>query len=490
MSVNVQEQTGTYTRRVAEANAQSIVEIKFSAQEAGEAVAIEPQISLNSCEVSSGRFNYGGRLVCTLVYSDGEGKLCRVQKGAEFSHYIDDDKFVPAQRGECTLKCESSRIKREGSSWIVSVVVGAEIAVYDETQRSFVSAIDGAVCRTEPAKLYSMVNFSGESEVDDDFECVAADVLVPSAKALVLDCNVRSGVVEISGEIALTLLAVRDNSPVCLDRVIPFKCEISCDEALLARRAFCRAEVKSLNVNCKVNEEKAKCNVEFNAVLSFEGRFYEEEEVSLVADAFGLTQTIGLTYSEETADVNDSIKVYSERVNGACAAKAKLDYTCAFLAAALPKAEFSRTAEGIEGSITATLLYEQAGEIHSAEVNMPFAVTLSGLSENCSEINVAVCGMSLRQRAEGECEAEASLKITAADCERKCVKYVTSVTEGEPVTRSDSAISVYIPTAGDGLWETAKRLCESPDNIQKTNPDLKFPLTGKERLIIYRSKQA
>ena len=138
MSVNVQEQTGSYTRRAAALCAQSIVEIKFSAEDAGEAVAVEPQISLNSCEVSSGRFNYGGRLVCTLVYTDGEGKLCRIQKGAEFSHYADDDRFGPAQRGECVLRAESCRIKREGSSWVVSVVVSADIAVYDTVQRNYV----------------------------------------------------------------------------------------------------------------------------------------------------------------------------------------------------------------------------------------------------------------------------------------------------------------------------------------------------------------
>ena len=98
--------------------------------------------------------------------------------------------------------------------------------------------------------------------------------------------------------------------------------------------------------------------------------------------------------------------------------------------------------------------------------------------------------MSMRQRAEGECEAEASLKITAADGESYTVKYVASATEGEPIKRSDSAVSVYIPAAGDGLWETAKRLSESPENIRSSNPDLNFPLTGKERILIYRPKQA
>jgi len=488
MSIQAQFQTGAFTRQVATLGAQSMVEIKFSEENAGEAVAVEPQISLNSCEISSGRVNYSGRLIATLVYTDEEGKLCRVQKGAEFSHFIDNEILAPAQKSECALTCERCKVKRDGSSLVVSVVVGAKVDVYDNAQRSFITSIDGAICKTDSAKLYSIINFSGESDVDDEFDCMAEDVLVPSASVQVLDCNAHAGVIEVNGEIYLSLLAVRDGSPVNLDRTVPFKCELSCDEALLSQRAYCRAEIKSISVNCKVYEEKGKCGVELNVGLGFCGHFYEEEEVTYLSDAFCTASETQLTFAEERVKLDNETKVYSERVSGPCASKAKLDYTCAFLAAALPKAEFTRTDKGVDGSVTATLLYDKSGEVHSTEVNMPFSIELAGLSSDCKNVAVSVCGMSLRQRAEGECEGEAVLKITAADGETRVVSYVTEATEGEPKEPVDCAVSVYIPAAGDGLWETAKRLSESPESIKKTNPDLNFPLTGKERILIYRSK--
>ena len=175
---------------------------------------------------------------------------------------------------------------------------------------------------------------------------------------------------------------------------------------------------------------------------------------------------------------------------GLCASKAKLDYSCAFLAAALPKAEYARSENGIEGSVSATLLYEQNGEVHSTEVNLPFSVTLAGLGEDCMNISVAVCGVNIRQRSEGECEAEAVLKIAAADSETVTVKYLTEAEEGEKVESNDCALSVYIPAAGDGLWETAKKLLQSPEEIQATNPELSFPLSGKERILVYRPKNS
>lgn len=488
MAINAQYQTGTYTRTAAKLSAQSMIEIKFSASDLGEAVAVYPQISLNSCEVASGRLTYSGRLIATLVYIGDDGKLCRVQKGAEFSHFIDNDILAPAQRADCELSLARCQIKRDGSSFVAAAVADARITVYESAQRNYLSALDGAFCKTESGKLYSPVCFSGESEVEDEFDCVAGDVLVPSAQALVTDCNIEAGVVEVNGEIYLSLLALRDDAPVSLDRIIPFKCELPCDEALFNQRAFCRAEVKSLTVDCKVNEDKGKCGVSVNATLAFSGHFFDEEEISYVSDAFSKTCALNLTASEERVNIDTDLKVYSERVQGLCATKAKLDYTCAFLAAVLPRVDFNKTADGIEGSVTATLIYEQGGDKRGTEINMPFDIKLAGLKGVGDNISVAACGLSLRQRAEGECEGEAVLKVAVADGEQKCVSYVTEVGEGEEKPVNDSAISVYVPEAGDGLWETAKRLSESPDNIQKTNPELKFPLSGKERILVFRGK--
>ncbi len=488
MSLSTQYSTGNYLGRIAVIKSQSIVEIRFSSQDIGEAAAVYPQVSLSSCEAASGRVTYGGRLVCTLVYADENGKLCRIQKGAEFSHFADDDRLAPAQNTLCTLTCERAQVKRDGSSYVVAVVIGASISVFASSQRNTLSQADGAVCLRENAKLYSAVTFSGESEVEDDFDCNAEDVLIPAAEAIVTDCNCRAGAIEINGEIYLSLLAVRDGKPVCLDRIIPFKSEIACEEALLSRKAVCRAEIKEISVNARVNEEKGKCGVDLVAQMGFAGMYYEEEEVSVITDAFSCENSLQLTFAEESCNPCTEIKVYTEKVSGLCATKAKLDYSCAFLAAALPKVEFARSSDGIEGSVSATLLYESNGEMHSTEVNLPFAVTLTGLNKYCEDVTVAVCGVNIRQRAEGECEAEAVLKISAADCEQSSVRYLSDAVDGEPLKTNDCALSVYIPASGDGLWETAKKLLQSPEQIQSTNPDLNFPLSGKERILIYRPK--
>lgn len=488
MSLSTQSSAVAYSRQVATIKSQSIVEIRFSGREAGEIVAVYPQVSLSSCEAGNGRVTYGGRLICTIVYVNEDGKLCRMQKGAEFSHFADDGNLAPANTVRCTLSCERTQVKRDGSSYLIASVIGAQVSVYAQAERNILTSAEGAVTLTENKKLYSAVTFSGESEVEDDFDCNAEDVLIPAAEVIVTDCNVRAGMAEIHGEIYLSVLAVRDGKPVCFDRIIPFKSEIACEEALLAVKAVCRAEIKEISVEARVDEEKGKCGVDTVIHLSFNGRYYDTEETQIILDAFSKDSKLNLTYAEEKATPCTEIKVFSERVSGLCATKARLDYTCALLAAAIPRAEFVRTEKGIEGSVSATLIYEQNGETHSTEINLPFTVELIGLNSVSDEVSVAVCGVNIRQRAEGECEAEAVLKISAADSEDCCVRYVTEMTEGEKLEKCDSAISVFLPASGDDLWTMAKKLSQSPDEIKATNPDLQFPLTGNERILVFRGK--
>jgi hypothetical protein len=72
-------------------------------------------------------------------------------------------------------------------------------------------------------------------------------------------------------------------------------------------------------------------------------------------------------------------------------------------------------------------------------------------------------------------------KSQTVDCQ-----FIREVSKVKQRKASTSAISVFIPTAGDLLWDVAKSLGVSEEEVLKTNPDLQFPLSGEERIVIYR----
>ena len=70
--------------------------------------------------------------------------------------------------------------------------------------------------------------------------------------------------------------------------------------------------------------------------------------------------------------------------------------------------------------------------------------------------------------------------------EEKEWTYVCGVEEGEDYEENDCAFSVFLPKEGEGLWEVAKRLRCEPASLQKSNPDLQFPVKNGQRIYVYR----
>ena len=281
-------QTENYVKKIKEITSRSVVECRFPlGAGVSEVLAVSPQLSPAGCEVTSGRVNYGGRLVCTAVFADMNGGIGRAQKGAEFTHFADDECLAPAQTAVAELSCEKCTVRRDGSSYLVTAVISARISVYGNAERTYLSEADGAVCRFEQVKMLSAITFSGESEVEDEFDAAGVeDILMHSARPVVTDCRCGAGEIRIAGEIYLSLLAVRGEELVALDRVIPYTAEILCDDAVLPRRAVCRAQLRDCALSAKVNEDRGRCLVDFSATLCFDGDFCEEHEVSAVTDAF------------------------------------------------------------------------------------------------------------------------------------------------------------------------------------------------------------
>ncbi len=490
MSIKPQYNTENYFRREKRLNSQSIVECRFTqSDDLADVTAVHAHAALSDCSVSSGRINYGGRLICTVVYVDDGGKLCRIQKGVEFTHFVDGDSFAPAQNCICKLSCLKTQLRRDGSSIVVSAVVNADIDVFVKTERTYLTSCDGAVCRNGSCALSDITLFSGASEVEDEFEVEGvADILIPTATPLVFGCECRAGVIEINGEVALSILAVRGAAPVSLERVVPFKVEIPCDGAALGGSADCNASVEDLNVTARVDEDRGKCEISCVINLTFDGFFCEEHTENAVVDLFSRSNALKVVTSEESLNKCVGIESLSRRISSAAVTKAKLDFSCVFKAVALPACEYAYNAEEgtLDGAVTAVLIYEQSGEMRSTTLTMPFSIR----TDSAADCDIAVCGVSVRQRAEGECEGEAVLKLACRKRSESNVKLISSVEEGEALTENDSAVTVYIPSAGDESWDVCKKLRQSEKELAECNPELKFPLAGTERIIIYRRKQA
>jgi hypothetical protein len=87
-----------------------------------------------------------------------------------------------------------------------------------------------------------------------------------------------------------------------------------------------------------------------------------------------------------------------------------------------------------------------------------------------------------------EAEIGADLILFVKSVKKGKIKYLKELVLTSEKTAVNSAISVYIAKKDEDLWSLSKRLNVTPEELSVTNPELSFPLTGKERIIIFRGK--
>lgn len=492
MSIKPQFESYRYVGEICRLRGQSIVECRLPGSEINGILAVYAQAVPTECVCSDGEAQYSGKVLLSIVYEDGDRKICRAERGAEFFHKAEGGAVTPACFAKALLHAENVTWRREGSGLYVSVIVGAELTVYGGKQIEYLSGGDGLIAQKDTAVLYKTVCVSGEIEGEDEFDSdYVGDVLLHSEKAIVHHVSANAGQIDIEGELAINICVLKADESVCsYERLIPFRMQVPSDEAFGKVTAGARVIVKSAHLTAGTDEEKDKCRMVLSYCLSADCFLHIKDELPVVTDAFSLEREITLKREKDGGRYLTKLERCTERVSGIASLSPVLDGEFSLQAAVLPRAEIvCRKGEmgmEAEGAVLAeVILLGQDGAHRSATLSLPFVFPLETDGE-IAEAECLVCGLNVRRKKSGETEAEATLKLCVKTYAQGEWEYVSEAIEGEAVQEEDSAFSVFLPTAGESLWQVSKRLRCSPESLQRSNPELKFPLEEGEKIFVYR----
>lgn len=470
-------------------SAQTAVECRFS--DAETILSAHCSAVLTGADVVSGEVRYYGKAHFSIVYENAEKTILRAEKGVEWAATVKDDFCYPALTARARIGVENVSVRREGASVYATALLGCDISLYGEQTFEYLSGGD-LILRREPVKVLTCHLVSGTAEAGDEFETeFVGDILQHSETANITDLVSETGLLRVEGEVNLGILALK--TPDCLtsfERLIPFTVEIPCEAAAFGSRAEAEVSVVDVSIKAEADEEKGKCLLYAELTLSAEGCVYEEAEVDAVTDAFSPTHKTELVFATaESGGVGEIVRL-TERISGKCALSSPVDFSDQLQAVTLQRAEAdlvtSETGKTVEGVAMSALIVLGADGTHRGiELSLPFSVPVDA---GDGEVFAAVLGMSARQKQEGEIEAEATLKISVKERRTYTARLVQNAEEREALSLSDSAVSVYIPRAGDGLWELAKSLKKAPEEVAASNPDIEFPVKEGQRVIVYRKR--
>ena len=491
MSVKPQYETYRYTGEVAKLRSQSMVECRLSGSEIGSILVVKATATPTESVCSDGEVRYKGKAFFCIVYEDGAGKICRAERGVEFYHKAEGSEVTSSCFAKTAFDVVNVTHRREGSGLFITAVVDAVADVYGGKQMEYLVGGEKVVCQPQEITLCKTVCVTGETDGEDEFETdYVGDVILHSENAVVTRMRASGGQLDIEGEIALGICALKGDNSVCFyERLVPFTMQIPCEEAFGRVNPCARVTVKSATITAGVDEDKGKSKMVFDYTLTADCYLSRLDELHLAQDAFSVGYETQFERVKETGRYLTKIQTHTQRVAGTAILLADDEEDYALETATLSRTEIEcKNGENgmqAEGVITAEILVKNAdGGRRVRTLSLPFTFPIP-VDGKFADADGIVVGLTAKRKGK-EVEAEATLKLCVRLYDECDWEYIRAYTAGEEKPVCDSAVSIFMTREGESLWQVAKRLCVKPEDLQSANPELQFPVVAGQRIFVYR----
>lgn len=483
-------------------------EIKVSAntnlptEEVIKILAVKDFVSLSHEEFSAGTLSIGGRAIFCMVFRDFNGALRKTECGTEFSCREATDGLPQETKATTKLSVVKVTAEKEGQTVVISAVVRYETVFSVNEKLNMLTGGDGlilkkcnsCVVREIPAKK-TVYPASDEFEL----EYSVREVLVHESSVYVTAVQCGVGTIVLDGEIilSLSLLQKIENSDILKEtKNIPFRLEMECDDAMPSCLAYAEAVIKSVKLDITVDEQSGKSTVSANMQIEVTGSCFEQCEKEIVTDAYytSCECEVSKAFCQCTLPLQNKIETVNVSTKGAfinpLEAGSRL-MTISLLKLNLTSVRAEDSGIYAEGVFEGTAFCkDMESRIFTSQIQAPFEFKLpSDVGDNEYALEVYLTSCQGKVVSLENVELDLVIKAVVKTKEPRKTLFLDGVTVGEEKTASGCAISVYIPLEGEDLWDVAKRLNTHPETITELNGDLAYPLSGNERIVIYRQEK-
>lgn len=459
-------------------------------EEVQNVIKLDAKAVINQAVLLENEIRYDGNVIFTALISDNNLKKCEM--GVDFS-YKSELKGA-RENGDVLvgIECENVRAQLVNGIPVATCTLAlvGEGLVKEETEfLSDASDVQIKKLQTENACVLETIEKTFDLEDEFDLDYTVTEVLwhIENVKPLEITSNI--GAVSISGEVELCYLALNSEYKPVIDRkIIPFVYEADAKSAMPELIAEGTVLVKGVNLKVFVDESKNKSTVSVIMKMGINASVIENQLITYIDDAF--SKDCYLTLDKKTINTSKCLgeKLIEKAVNFKLSSEfEKTTLLICPLFAKIEDIEVTRKDETffVNGACQVGMLLSVQGGYAVQTSLIPFETSFVASGDTASITSKTICDLSISQ-AGSQLTIDFTLRLRVKETAYSSFNAVSLIEEGEQRVKSNSAISVYIPKNGDTLWDVCKSIGIDEDEILKVNPDLAFPTSGEERIIIYR----
>lgn len=148
----------------------------------------------------------------------------------------------------------------------------------------------------------------------------------------------------------------------------------------------------------------------------------------------------------------------------------------------------------VSGKLVCDVVYKldnDEGSIESVLAEIPFDLSIKNeiVRENSVlRVDIKPREIDARNKKAKEIDLLAELNVYTTIVNSELEKVLNNITLGAKRNQNSAALGYYIIPQAETLWDASKMLLVSGEMIMQQNPDLQFPITTPQKVIIYRQK--
>ena len=496
------------SERVRLGSSQAIIECKLPVTDNGAVSKILCASAKSYIINSASNLNeveFNGNVNFQVIYEGDDKVASSLDYTAEFKDKFVSDKITPT-----TTIIVNSNVVDVNTSTIgndVKVVAIVEICV-DAIELNEINALvgvdgDSVFTKTEELTystflgiLSNKFDLSFDIEVKDNIYKVLEVSLSPFIKKV--DNGNKIATIVGGANVDICYL-INGEAPLLktYQTTIDFSEEVELDGLTEQSCIQSNLNINYSSVKVTTNIDADNAIVNLNIPFDYLGYAFEFNTTDVITDVFSLSNHINVATSSianlqcggrfnETNKVSGFVNiddVFIDEVLGTCC-------NTVTLATSIIK-DNTLILEGV-ASTTVIYLNKETQSMYSALVEMPFSISdnVNNVGDDfLSNITLSLGEVSCRLKRGSELEVNATLFVYADFFGKKVDAVITSVEVEEEKTDNLSVLTIYVVKQNETIWDIAKQLNVSPDDLLNQNPEVLLPLTGGEKLIVYRQKE-
>ena len=456
---------------------------------------IRKLLRVDARPIPSGRYfseenaEFSGIVAFTVVYSDGEGRLCALSQNGEYTLTCRKNGALRDAFLDVEVEPAVCRLYGPRKIGLRTTVRGRAELIADMPLPSYPDAgLEMLTARREVRDTRSVA--PTEIAFSDSLSVAGVSpegmrLLSCDGALLFEDARPTADAVRLRGVAHIRILAsAEDERPLSYGIKIPLECELSAEGARPTDSCLPIGCIATLNVR-PTGDGEGGCRLEIDGVAECGARLYGNREIELVTDL----------YSPDYRTEKSTRQLALEKIVGAGFGNYTVSGTTPFpageeRASYIPDATASATVRKVSteggratvlGDVRVKLLLAGTPEgdegrvgCMAAEINHPFRIeaALSVPEGQDVEYTASVTPITVRPRIEDggyAADTELSLSLVATCRDGIAVVDQVELFKEERFTKQGGMVRVIYPSGEDTLWSLAERTHTTPCALAEAN---------------------